>query len=208
MNPKSKTKVLVSSAVYNHQELLDQIYGVLVNLDYEVWMSHKGTLPIDPKKTAMESCLQAVRDCDLFLGIILPRYGSGKETKESDSITHEELRTAISLNKPRWILAHDHVVFAQKLLWNLGHKTPADRAKLVLEKKDVIEDLRVIDMLELAMRKDIKLVKDRHGNWVQEFSDPKDANLFVFTQFRRTGDAAQIVEENFSKPLDEKGRPR
>jgi hypothetical protein len=208
MNPKSKTKVLVSSAVYNHQELLDQIYGILVNLDYEVWMSHKGTLPIDPKKTAMESCLQAVRDCDLFLGIILPRYGSGKETKESDSITHEELRTAISLNKPRWILAHDHVVFAQKLLWNLGHKTPADRAKLVLEKKDVIEDLRVIDMLELAMRKDIKLVKDRHGNWVQEFSDPKDANLFVFSQFRRTSDAAQIVEENFSKPLDEKGRPR
>jgi hypothetical protein len=208
MSQKFKTKVLVSSAVYNHQELLDQIYGVLVNLDYEVWMSHKGTLPIDPKKTAMESCLQAVKDCDLFLGIILPRYGSGKESKESDSITHEELRMAISLNKPRWILAHDHVVFAQKLLWNLGHKTPADRAKLELEKKDVIEDLRVIDMLELAMRKDIKLVKDRHGNWVQEFSDPKDANLFVFSQFRRTSDAAQIVEENFSKPLDEKGRPR
>lgn len=208
MDSKSQTKVLVSSAVYQFQELLDQIYGVLVSLGCEVWMSHKGTLPIDPTKTAMESCLQAVKDCDLFLGIILPRYGSGKETKASDSITHEELKTAISLNKPRWILAHDHVVFAQKLLWNLGHKTPEERAKLVLEKKDVVEDLRVIDMLELAMRKDIKLVKDRHGNWVQEFSDPKDANLFVFSQFRRIADAAKIVEENFSKPLDEKGRPR
>lgn len=208
MSQKSKTKVLVSSAVYNFQELLDQVYGVLVSLDYEVWMSHKGTLPIDPTKTAMESCLQAVEDCDLFLGIILPRYGSGKETKESDSITHLELKKAISLNKPRWILAHDHVVFAQKLLWNLGHKTPEERAKLALEKKDVIEDLRVIDMLELAMRKDIKLVKDRHGNWVQEFSDPKDANLFVFSQFRRTSDAAQMVAESFSKPLDGKGRPQ
>ncbi len=208
MSSKPQTKVLVSSAVYQFQELLDQVYGVLVSLGYEVWMSHKGTLPIYPTKTAMESCLQAVEDCDLFLGIILPRYGSGKETKESDSITHEELKMAISRNKPRWILAHDHVVFAQKLLSNLGHKTPEDRAKLKLEKKDVVEDLRVIDMLELAMRKDIKLVKDRHGNWVQEFSDPKDANLFVFSQFRRISDITQIVEENFSKPLNEEGRPQ
>jgi hypothetical protein len=207
-NAKSKTKVLVSSAVYGFQDLLDQIYGVLVNLEYEVWMSHKGTLPIDPTKTAMESCIQAVHDCDLFLGIILPRYGSGKETKESDSVTHEELKTAIHLNKPRWILAHDHVVFAQKFLWNLGHKTAVERATLSLEKKDVMEDLRVIDMLEIAMRKDIKLVKDRKGNWVQEFSDPKDANLFVFSQFRRIADAKEIVEENFSKPLDERGNPR
>lgn len=208
MAEKSQTKVLVSSAVYGFEELLDQIYGVLISLDYEVWMSHKGTVPVDPKKTAMESCIQAVKDCDLFLGIILPRYGSGKETKKSDSISHEELKTAISLNKPRWILAHDHVVFAHKLLRNLGHKTAEDRAKLTLDKKDVMEDLRVIDMLELAMRRDIKLVKDQKGNWVQEFSDPKDANLFVFSQFRRIADAREVVEENFSKPLDEEGRPK
>jgi hypothetical protein len=35
------------------------------------------------------------------------------------SITHQELLRAIDLNKPRWILAHDQVVFARTLLTNL-----------------------------------------------------------------------------------------
>ena len=161
MPDNTHTTILVSSAVYGFEPLLDQIYGILTTLGYEVWMSHKGTLPILPQKTALESCIKAVEDCDLFLGIILPRYGSGKEEKSSDSITHEELKMAIKLNKPRWILAHDHVIFAQKLLRNLGHKTSKDRAKLTISKKDVIEDLRVIDMLELAMRHDIKDLKNR-----------------------------------------------
>lgn len=43
----------------------------------EVWMSHKGTVPIYPDKTAFESCLLAVERCDLFLAIITSQYGSG-----------------------------------------------------------------------------------------------------------------------------------
>jgi len=206
MSDRSQTTVLVSSAVYGFEPLLDQIYGILTTLGYEVWMSHKGTVPVYPKKTALESCIKAVENCNLFLGIILPRYGSGKEKKTDDSITHEELRTAVKLNKPRWILAHDHVIFAQKLLRNLGHKTSADRATLKLTKKDVIEDLRVIDMLELAMRHDIKDLTNRKGNWVQAFIDPSDANLFAFSQFRRFSEAVKIVDEKFSKPLNKKGK--
>lgn len=91
--PEPKT-ILVSSAVYGFEPLLDQLYGILHTLGYEVWMSHRGTLPINPEKTALESCLNAVRQRDLYLGLILPRYGSGKETKESDSISHEELKLA------------------------------------------------------------------------------------------------------------------
>lgn len=209
MPEKRKTKVLVSSAVYGFEELLEQVYGVLTTLGYEVWMSHKGTVPVYPKLTAMESCRQAVRECDLFLGIILPRYGSGVEIRGGDSITHEELREAIHLKKPRWILAHDHVYFARQLLGNLGYKTNADRADLNrdMKKNEVLEDLRVIDMLDLAMRHDIKDVRNRTGNWVQKFNDTEEANLFVFSQFRRYQDAAKFVEEQFSRPLNEEGRP-
>ena len=84
-------------------------------------------------------------DCDLFLGIILPRYGSGKEKKDDPSITHEELREAIRLRKRRWILAHDHVVFARTFLANLGYKTPEQRATLKLKATPVFEDLRLVD---------------------------------------------------------------
>ena len=101
--------LLVSSAVYGFEDLLDRIYATLSTLAYEVWMSHAGTMPVDPELTALENCRKAVQDCDLFLGIILPRYGSGREKPKDDSIVHEELREAIRTKKPRWILAHDHV---------------------------------------------------------------------------------------------------
>ena len=93
----------------------DQVFALLTGFGYEVWMSHKGTVPILPHQTALESCLAAVEACDLFLSIITPRYGSGI-VDDQPSITHRELLKAIELNKPRWILAHDHVVFARSLL--------------------------------------------------------------------------------------------
>ena len=43
MAAKRKLILLVSSAVYGFEELLDRIYTELVGFDYEVWMSHKGT---------------------------------------------------------------------------------------------------------------------------------------------------------------------
>ena len=53
--------VMVSSTVYGIEELLERVYAILVNFGYEVWMSHKETLPVFPDKTAFENCLQAVR---------------------------------------------------------------------------------------------------------------------------------------------------
>jgi len=44
---------------------------------------------------------------------------------------------------------------------------------------------RVIDMFELAMRHDIPEVKDRRGNWVQQYGLEDDARLFATAQFRR-----------------------
>ncbi len=50
------------------------------------------------------------------IGIILPRYGTGKEAAGGQSITHREALRAIELNKPRWFLVHEHVAIARQLL--------------------------------------------------------------------------------------------
>jgi hypothetical protein len=42
-------------------------------------------------------------------------------------ITHQELLKAIELKKPRWILAHDHVVFARTLFDKLGCRSAHER---------------------------------------------------------------------------------
>jgi hypothetical protein len=62
MAAKRKPILLVSSAVYGFEELLDRIYTELVGFDYEMWMSHKGTMPVYPDLTALGSCRRAVKD--------------------------------------------------------------------------------------------------------------------------------------------------
>jgi len=223
---KKKIKILVSSAVYGFEELLDRVYSLLTNFGYEtefgyeVLMSHKGTIPVFSNETAFQSCLKAVEDCDLFLGIITPQYGSGIDSSNL-SITHQEIKKAIELDKPRWFLAHDHVVFARKLLNDLwlfddiedakdehGNKIKGPfyglegRQKLKLSRKaSSISDIRVIQMYEDAIR-DVKGlgVDKRKGNWAQKFNTNDDASLFVTAQFSRYQEVEALISEQLSNP--------
>jgi hypothetical protein len=191
--------VMVSSTVYGIEELLEQIYATLTTFGYDVWMSHKGTLPVSSTRTAFENCLHGVANCDLFLSLITPQYGSGVEAKGELSITHQELLKAIELNKPRWVLAHDHVVFARTMLMQLEHDTAAKRAALAFKKGKVMDDLRVIDMYEAAIRHDVHM-PDRKGNWVQKFVNPDEALLYASAQFFRYQEAERFITEHLSDP--------
>lgn len=191
-----KLTVMVSSTVYGVEELLDRVYSLLTAFGYEVWMSHKGTVPVSSNETAFESCLKAVEKCDLFLGIITPQYGSGVDASGL-SITHQEMKKAIEFNKPRWFLAHDQVVFARRLLIDLGYKNKEQRSKLTLRKGAAsISNIQVIDLYEDATMEQLPL-DDRQGNWVQKFERDDDANLFVVAQFSRYQDVEQRLTEHF-----------
>jgi hypothetical protein len=175
---KKQLTIMVSSTVYGIEELLDQVYALLGGFGYEVWMSHKGTVPVYPNQTALESCLTAVEKCDFFLSIITPRYGSGIVDGQL-SITHQELLKSIELKRARWILAHDHVVFARSLFRKLGARNLHEREGMLktlgfvgadslrsMRKREelVFDDVRVIDMYEAAIRHDLKVYQDRKGN--------------------------------------------
>lgn len=198
---KKRPTILVSSTVYGIEELLARIYTILTTFGYEVWMSHKGTLPVRSDHTAFENCLHAVDECDLFMGIITPTYGSGKEGSDL-SIVHQEINRAIELNKPRWLLAHEQIVFARRLLRDLGHDSPKKREKLKLRKgAKSITDLRVIDMYEEAIRH-TEPMSERNGNWVQEYRADEDALLFASAQFSRFQEVEEFIKENLSNPAE------
>lgn len=198
-----KLKIMVSSTVYGIEELLDRVYTLLTAFGYEVWMSHKGTVPVFSNRTAFQNCLEAVKDCDLFLGIITTSYGSGQDPEDptSRSITHHEIVKAVDLNKPRWLLAHEHVVFARVLLNNLGFKGKGGRKRLKLRKNQTLTDLRVLDLYEDATvdgepPRSIPL-SERKGNWVQKFRLDNDASIFVSAQFFRYQEVEKFIKENF-----------
>ena len=203
---------MVSSTVYGIEELLDQVYALLGGFGYEVWMSHKGTVPVYPDQTALESCLTAVAKCDLFLSIITPRYGSGIVDGQL-SITHQELLKSIELKRARWILAHDHVVFARALFRKLGARNQQQREKMLetlgfvdaeslkktREREELVfDDVRVIDMYEAAVRHDLKVYQDRKGNWVQKFEGSDEVKLFATAEFSRYREIEQFLHEQFA----------
>ena len=173
-------------------------------------MSHKGTVPVFSNRTAFENCLAAVEECDVFVGIITPQYGSGQDPDKPDepSIFHQEMRRAVELRKPRWVLAHDHVVFARSLLRNLGYEGADGRKRLELKKSQILSDLRVLDLYEEATIDvgDTPLA-ERHGNWVQKFRNKEDGSLFVGAQFFRYQEVEEFPRENFEggSPLQPEG---
>lgn len=153
MPAKPKLKLMVASTVYHFEDQLRQICAVLNGFGYEVWNSHIGTIPVNPELSNLDNCVAAARDCDVFLGIIRPFYGSGRIGDRS--ITHEESREAVRLEKPRWFLVHRDVVFARQLLKPYMFKRNGDRSKFRLKKNPAIDDLRVIDLYHDAIQTEV-----------------------------------------------------
>jgi hypothetical protein len=196
VKPKKQT-IMVSSTVYGSEDTLDRVYDILAGSGYyEVWMSHKGTLPVSSNRSAFENCLEGVRRANIFLGIIGTRYGSGidKNDPASISISHLELREAIKLKKPRWLLAHANILIARTLFEKIGHKGVDGRKSLSLKRSDILEDLRLIDMYEEATFDQLPL-PERVGNWVQKFHEPSDAGQYVVSQFYRYQEIEAFIKE-------------
>lgn len=209
-SPRTKGKqprrlsILVSSVVYGYEDLLESIYALLDGFGYDVVMSHKGTVPVDPDQSAMTNCLEAVQRCELFLGLILPRYGSGKEAPDALSITHREALRAIEVSKPRWFLVHEHVAIARQLLAPYrDDMMPGFRLKpgIEFEPTSILSDLRVLELYEAAMRHDVADVAGRRGNWVQPYGSDDDARLFATAQFRRY---RELADKHLPKLADTK----
>lgn len=161
---KQKLKIMVSSTVYGSDTDLDQIKYTLEGFGYEVIMSKEGRVyvPIDSDNT--EACLKAVEDCDLFFGIIFPRYGSG--------ITFQEFERAVELNKPMWFVAHTHIEYTRKLMQQFMFDENKLRTDFDIKPTSVLDSVKVVDMYNLVRHK-----------WVQPFFKTSEILAFIDTQF-------------------------
>ena len=169
-----KIKIMVGSTVYGFENELYQIVALLQTLGYEVLNSHVGTIKVNPKLSNLENCLNAVDECDLFLGIIRPYYGTGNIGEKN--ITFEEIKRAIELKKPYWFLVHRDVVFARKLFTKIK-----DADKIEVRKNNFF-DPRCIDVYNYVIKNHIPITL-RNGNWAQEFYRLDEMSIYVKTQF-------------------------
>jgi hypothetical protein len=194
--PKPKLNLMVASTVYHFEDHLRQICGVLTGFGYEVWNSHIGTIRVHPMRSNEENCIAAARECDAFLGIIRPFYGSGIIGPRS--ITHGECLEAIRRKKPRWFLVHRDVTFARHLLKPYLYNADGSRAAFEFKKTSVMDDVRAIELYDDSIQSAVPPA-DRKGHWAQEFYRVEEAFDYINFQFK---DAERVrgICEDMAKP--------
>ena len=185
---RNHIKVFVATTVYNFESDLNTIYELLDNLGYDVYMSHKGSFPLNSKFSNLKNCTNGVEDCDVFVGFIRPSYGSGILEIGAKSITHQEFETAFDRNIPRFILADYRVPIVRDLFrGNFTLKASADK-KIKFEDVSFIDnkimDSRCIDMYNEAIKDKERPASKRTGNWVQSYNNINDIRLHIESQFK------------------------
>lgn len=174
---KSEVKIMVGSTVYGFEDQISQIVAQLNTLGYKVLNSHYGSIKVNPNLSNMDNCLNAVAECDLFLGIIRPYYGTGNIGDKN--ITFEEIKKAIELKKPYWFLVHRDVVFARNLFKKMKLKSGDE---IVIEDNKLF-DKRSIDVYEYVIKNHVKDLALRNGNWAQEFYRLDEMMVYINSQF-------------------------
>ncbi|MEW7281365.1 DUF4062 domain-containing protein [Aquimarina sp. 2201CG1-2-11] len=188
-------KILVASTVYGFEDQLSAIYTQLDNYGYDVINSHMGTVYAGAENSNLQNCMDAVDECDVFLGLIRPHYGSG--VIGETSITHEEVLRAILLKKARWFLVDSKVVFARQLLRKaeIVEKNSGKKIKLedVIIRPNTIIDVRSIEIYN-AVTKDKVPPKERKGHWAQEYYDLPGMTRYIEGQFSDSSKVKRTID--------------
>jgi hypothetical protein len=181
MTADGKIEIMVASSVYGFEDQLNQICGLLEHMGYYPICSHYKTMPTNPAKSNLENCLDAVKNCDCFFGIIRPYYGSG--IIGTTSITHKEMIHVIELKKPRWFIVHRDVRVARELLkqYRFNHDGSKNHDFIFKETK-LLDDVKVIDMYEDTIQSNIP-PEQRIGHWADEYFNLNDIMKVIQTQF-------------------------
>lgn len=189
--PNRKVKIMVGSTVYGFEDQLSQIIAQLNTLGYEVLNSHSGSIKVNPHLSNLENCLKAVEECDLFLGIIRPYYGTGNIGDKN--ITFEEIKKAIELKKPYWFLVHRDVVFARNLFKKIKLKSGDE---IIIEDNKLF-DKRCIDVYEYVIKHHVPVTL-RNGNWAQEFYRLDEMMVYINAQFTDKDFIKEVINQTNS----------
>ncbi len=197
---RNHIRVFVASTVYNFEHVLKQVYELLDSYGYDVCMSHMGTILLDSSKSNLDNCVNAVNECDVFIGFIRPNYGSGVLERGGQSITHFEFETAFKRNVPRFVLADYRVVFTRALFRDsfVIEDSTAKRIdfdKISFENSDVM-DSRCIRMYNQAIKDKERPVSKRTGNWVQEYINYDDIKMHLESQFKYPERIQKLIDKS------------
>jgi len=106
----AKPRVFISSTFYDLQQIRANIDQFIEDLGYESVRNEEGDIPYGNDERLEEYCYKEIRSVDILVNIIGGRYGSSS-SKADNSITQQELKTALEENKQVYIFIQKDVFY-------------------------------------------------------------------------------------------------
>lgn len=104
----AKPRIFISSTYYDLKQTREDIADFVESLGYEAVRNEEGNIPYGREKSPEDYCYKEVQNVDILVSIIGGRFGSESQ-KSKWSISNEELRTAIKLNRQVYICIEKNV---------------------------------------------------------------------------------------------------
>lgn len=101
-------RVFVSSTCYDLKYIRENLKYFIKNMGFEPILSEEGNVYYNPSTHTHDSCINEVKNSQIFILIIGGRYG-GKYKKSEISITNKEYKTAVELKIPIFTLVEQSV---------------------------------------------------------------------------------------------------
>lgn len=113
-------RIFVSSTCYDLQEIRGNLRDFILSFGYEPIMSDFGDIFYDTDKHVQDSCIEAIKQSDLYVLIVGDNYGSTihsnekKQNEIPESVTLNEFKRALDLDKSKMIFVNKYVDYDYK----------------------------------------------------------------------------------------------
>ena len=167
-------QVFVSSSCYELRDLRAAIKAWLKQLGLSPLMSDEGGFPHVDRMPPYATCLRALEECPLVIGVIDRRYGISYDDWgpypefAGCSPTHAELRHALDLGKRVLIYVHDDV-------WNFYEVWRKNRHAFEATSPQGLDEATLQMLQELKQRNPVP--------WMEHFSDVTELQQSLNREF-------------------------
>src|SRR5579863_21158 len=169
--PMARPRVFISSTFYDLRFLRADLERFIKELGYEPVMHERGNVPYSTKQALEHYCYREISQADIVVNIIGGRFGSAS-FEESYSVSQQELRTAIGLNKQIYVFV-EAAVYADYRIF-LNNKTVKD---IRYNAADDVRILRFIEEVE-GLQKNNQVIQFANSDKIVHHLREQWAGLF------------------------------
>lgn len=149
------TNIFISSTCYDLSQIRQDLFEGISSLGHHPILSESKDFPVNPKLTAAENCIEAVkREADIFVLIIGNRYGSSLTSGKS--ITNSEFEAALMKGIPIYTFSLKQMV-AILPVWKKNPNAVFD---------SIVDDNKIFEFLDE--------VRSKQSLWNFEFEKAQD----------------------------------